>query len=124
MPGVVLIGDAAGHVDPITGQGLSIGLRDVRQVSEILAGEDWRQAAFAPYVEARMERLRRLRVAARFAATTRAEFGEAARTRRQRAGRRANVEGYPSPTASGLVAPDALPAECFEQSSIDALLAP
>ena len=120
MPGVVLIGDAAGHVDPITGQGLSIGLRDVRQVSEILAGEDWRQAAFAPYVEARMERLRRLRVAA----TTRAEFGEAARTRRQRAGRRANVEGYPSPTASGLVGPDALPAECFEQSSIDALLAP
>ncbi len=124
VPGVVLIGDAAGHVDPITGQGLSIGLRDVRQVSEILAGEDWRQAAFAPYVEARMERLRRLRVAARFAATTRAEFGEAARTRRQRAGRRANGEGYPSPTASGLVGPDALPAECFEQSSIDALLAP
>ena len=48
VPGVVLIGDAAGHVDPITGQGLSIGLRDVRQVSEILAGEDWRVADRTP----------------------------------------------------------------------------
>jgi 2-polyprenyl-6-methoxyphenol hydroxylase-like FAD-dependent oxidoreductase len=37
--GVVLVGDAAGHNDPIIGQGLSIALRDVRLVSEtILAG--------------------------------------------------------------------------------------
>ena len=36
-PGVVLIGDAAGHNDPILGQGLSIALRDVRLVSEILS---------------------------------------------------------------------------------------
>src|SRR5262249_11455487 len=35
-PGVVLIGDAAGHNDPVTGQGLSIALRDVRLVSEII----------------------------------------------------------------------------------------
>ena len=39
-PGVVLIGAAAGHNDPILGLGLSIALRDVRLVGEIvLAGE-------------------------------------------------------------------------------------
>jgi len=36
LPGVVLVGDAAGHNDPITGQGLSIAARDVRIVSDIL----------------------------------------------------------------------------------------
>ena len=34
--GIVLIGDAAGHNDPVTGQGLSIAARDVRMVSDIL----------------------------------------------------------------------------------------
>ena len=35
-PGVVLVGDAAGHNDPILGQGLSIAVRDVRLVSEAI----------------------------------------------------------------------------------------
>jgi menaquinone-9 beta-reductase len=40
--GVVLIGDAAGSSDPTWGQGLSITLRDVRELSEnLLAGDDW-----------------------------------------------------------------------------------
>src|ERR1700679_3172387 len=34
VPGVVLIGDAAGHNDPIIGQGLWIGYRDVRIVRD------------------------------------------------------------------------------------------
>ncbi len=123
-PGVVLIGDAAGHCDPITGQGLSIGLRDVRVVSDILLEGDWTQAAFAPYVEERRERMRRLRVAAKYTAILKAEFGEDARRRRQRANNRSMNEGYPSPTYSGMLGPDVLPAECFAQSSIDALLAP
>ena len=35
-PGVVLIGDAAGHNDRNLGQGLSIALRDVRMIHEVL----------------------------------------------------------------------------------------
>src|SRR5262249_37168341 len=63
-PGVVLIGDAAGHNDPIIGQGLSIALRDVRLVSEILieATAAGREPDFRPYVEERAERMRRLRI--------------------------------------------------------------
>ena len=40
--GVALIGDAAGSSDPTWGQGLSITIRDVRELSEsLLAGDDW-----------------------------------------------------------------------------------
>ena len=40
--GVVLIGDAAGSSDPTWGQGLSITLRDVRELSERLrVNHDW-----------------------------------------------------------------------------------
>jgi menaquinone-9 beta-reductase len=40
--GVVLIGDAAGSSDPTWGQGLSITMRDVRELSERLrANDDW-----------------------------------------------------------------------------------
>ena len=34
--GVVLIGDAAGHNDPIIGQGLSISMRDARTVRDLV----------------------------------------------------------------------------------------
>ena len=37
VPGVVLIGDAAGHDDPIIGQGLSIAYRDVRIVRDLMS---------------------------------------------------------------------------------------
>ena len=36
-PGVVLIGDAAGHNDPTIGQGLSITMRDARLIAEALS---------------------------------------------------------------------------------------
>jgi 2-polyprenyl-6-methoxyphenol hydroxylase-like FAD-dependent oxidoreductase len=123
-PGVVLIGDAAGHNDPILGQGLSIALRDVRLVSEIVLAGERDRASFRPYVEERLERLRRLRVTARFAAVLRAEFGEEARLRRQRAGRRMRVDKMLSPGPAALIGPEKLPAAAFEQSTIDALLAP
>ena len=61
-PGVVLIGDAAGHNDPIIGQGLSIALRDVRLVRDIMLAEhEWTPSVFEPYVTERRERMRRLR---------------------------------------------------------------
>ena len=44
--GLVLIGDAAGYTDPTWGQGLSLGFRDARVLSEALAEQaDWRAAA-------------------------------------------------------------------------------
>jgi 2-polyprenyl-6-methoxyphenol hydroxylase-like FAD-dependent oxidoreductase len=122
--GVVLVGDAAGHNDPIIGQGLSIALRDVRLVSETILDARREQEAFQHYVEERLERMRRLRITARLAVTLRAEYGEEARLRRQRAGHRARVDKMLSPAPASLVGPEMLPAAAFEQTTIDALLAP
>ena len=123
-PGVVLAGDAAGHNDPIIGQGLSIALRDVRLLSEIILDGRRDQAAFRPYVEERAERMRRLRITARLRAKLWAEFGEEARQRRQRAGRRMRIDKMPSPFGAMLLGPDRIPAPIFEPAHIDALLAP
>ena len=123
-PGVVLIGDAAGHNDPIIGQGLSISLRDVRLVSEIL--RDAKTAAsepdFRPYVEERAERMRRLRITAQVATTLRVEFGSEARERRARAGKRV-AAGQLGPMLASLVGPERLPAEAFFPETIEKLLA-
>ncbi|MDA0353712.1 MAG: NAD(P)/FAD-dependent oxidoreductase [Chloroflexi bacterium] len=44
--GLALIGDAAGYTDPTWGQGLSLGFRDARVLSEALtSNDDWRAAA-------------------------------------------------------------------------------
>lgn len=84
--GAVLIGDAAGYNDPILGQGMSVTLRDVRTVGEILIrGREWSVDQFHPYVEERRERMRRLRYAASFATTLNARFGEVDVQRRIRA---------------------------------------
>lgn len=123
-PGVVLAGDAAGHNDPVIGQGLAIALRDARLLSEIILDGRREQAAFRPYVAERSERLRRLRITGRLRAKLWAEFGEEARQRRQRAERRMRVDQAPSPLGAMLVGPDKLPAAFFEPSTIDALLAP
>lgn len=65
VDGVVLIGDAAGYNNPNIGQGLSIAMRDVRIVSELLTSEsDWSCETFAPYAAERIERMRRLRFCA------------------------------------------------------------
>ena len=68
--------------------------------------------------------MRRLRIAARLRAQLDAEFGEEARQRRERVGRRVRVERAPSPSGATLLGPEMIPAEFFEQSTIDALLAP
>jgi 2-polyprenyl-6-methoxyphenol hydroxylase-like FAD-dependent oxidoreductase len=112
--GVVLIGDAAGWNDPIVGLGLSITYRDVRIVSDILAGADWSMAAFAPYAEERSERMRRLRLAASVTSTLDAEFGEAAKARRRRHFERTAED--PSLGAYGLAimgGPEMAPPEVF-----------
>ncbi len=51
--GIALIGDAAGSSDPTWGQGLSITMRDVRELSDsLLASDDWDAAAHL-YAQAR-----------------------------------------------------------------------
>jgi 2-polyprenyl-6-methoxyphenol hydroxylase-like FAD-dependent oxidoreductase len=122
--GVVLVGDAAGYNDPISGQGLSLAFRDVRRVSDVILAGRRNPADFQEYVSERSERMRRLRVTARLTSVLRVEFGEEARRRRLRAMHRATVEKLPSPGLATLVGPERLPAEAFEQSAINALLAP
>jgi 2-polyprenyl-6-methoxyphenol hydroxylase-like FAD-dependent oxidoreductase len=60
--GAVLVGDAAGHNNPVIGQGLSIAMRDARTVRDTLRGGEWRD--FSDYAAERVERMRRLRLAA------------------------------------------------------------
>ena len=124
MPGVVLIGDSAGHNDPITGQGVSITLRDVRLLSDALLSSKgvWTQATFVDYVDERRERMRRLRIAARLARRVRSEFGPEARDRRARFFKR-TAEGHLSPYGAVLVGPERLPAEAFLAETFDKLLA-
>jgi 2-polyprenyl-6-methoxyphenol hydroxylase-like FAD-dependent oxidoreductase len=84
--GVVFIGDAAGWNDPINGQGLSITLRDVRVISELLTSmSDWNPSAFSEYATERRVRMSNLRFAARVASKLNNEFGSEAVERRVRA---------------------------------------
>jgi 2-polyprenyl-6-methoxyphenol hydroxylase-like FAD-dependent oxidoreductase len=113
--GVVLIGDAAGHNDPIIGQGLSITLRDVRLVSEaLLAGDDWSPAAFAAYAEERRERMRRLRICAQLTSELEAEFGPEGEARRARVRERLAANPLLGMwLIAAFAGPERLPAEAF-----------
>ena len=71
--GVVLIGDAAGHNDPIVGQGLSIAMRDARIVRDLILDGARQQADFASYGQERFERMRRVRLIADVVSVTCAE---------------------------------------------------
>jgi 2-polyprenyl-6-methoxyphenol hydroxylase-like FAD-dependent oxidoreductase len=124
--GVVLIGDAAGYNDPIIGQGLSITLRDVRTVRDLLlSSADWSPELFEPYAEERRERLRRLRLAAKYTTHFFARFGEEARARRERAKQRAEENPmYMLPLLAAFSGPDALPAEIFSEAFVESAFAP
>jgi 2-polyprenyl-6-methoxyphenol hydroxylase-like FAD-dependent oxidoreductase len=124
-PGVVLIGDAAGWSDPTIGQGLSIALRDVRIITDILRTEpDWSAGAFAGYGQERRERMHRLRVAAQVSTDLGATFTPAGITRR----RAYNAIWDTDPMLAGfqlalLMGPDNVPAESFSQQTVDRILA-
>jgi 2-polyprenyl-6-methoxyphenol hydroxylase-like FAD-dependent oxidoreductase len=77
---VALIGDAAGYNGPITGQGLSLELRDVRVLAELLLAEnDWSAARLLPYAEER-----RARFVAELFAQIRTTLGALGADRRRR----------------------------------------
>ncbi|MBX3706964.1 MAG: FAD-dependent monooxygenase [Pseudomonadales bacterium] len=122
--GVVLIGDAAGRNDPITGQGQSITHRDVRLVSDaLLHHADWDVAIFDDYRTERRERMRRLRTVARMSAVRESEFTDEAR--RRRAGIHERLAANPMlGVAFGavFVGPEAIPAEAFEAPAVEAVM--
>ena len=125
VDGVVLVGDAAGHNDPIIGQGLSITFRDVRLVRDVLlGGPDWSPAAFTPYVEERRERMRRLRFVAMLDSTIENEFGPDADARRARARARQIEDPMLAQWFFSVFAgPETMPAEAFDDSIRTRLLA-
>ncbi|MFC3243543.1 NAD(P)/FAD-dependent oxidoreductase [Gordonia humi] len=62
VDGAALIGDAAGWSNPLTAQGLSIGLRDARMLAEALLNDTtWNPETLSSYARERAERMRRLR---------------------------------------------------------------
>ncbi len=123
--GVVLIGDAAGHNDPIIGQGLAIAHRDVRVVTDILkASPDWSVEALRPYAEERAERMRRLRNIGRFVGIRDAEFGDEGRARRRRiAARLQETPDYQATAQAVLLGPDILPPQAYADETIAAIVA-
>jgi 2-polyprenyl-6-methoxyphenol hydroxylase-like FAD-dependent oxidoreductase len=125
LDGVVFVGDAAGWDDPITGQGLSVSLHDVRVVAELLlASPTWDRATLAPYVAERAERMRRLRFASGLTSVLANEFGPDADARRRSF--RARSAADPSLGAGRFAAflgPDAFPAEAFTPQEWDRALA-
>jgi 2-polyprenyl-6-methoxyphenol hydroxylase-like FAD-dependent oxidoreductase len=124
-PGVVLVADAAGWDDPITGQGLSISLRDVRLLSELLrSGDDWTPAALAPYGAERAERMRRLRFVSSMTSELVNTFGPEADARRERFEARALEDRTVGMARfAALLGPEVLPPEAFTPEAWDRALA-
>lgn len=124
--GVVLVGDAGGYNDPIIGQGLSLAMRDVRIVSELMLGErHWSTDLFTPYAEERQERLRRVRFAATMSAVLNCAFGpegdEVRRHARQRRTEAPELGLYGQAMVAG---PETVPATAFDEGIRQRMLAP
>jgi 2-polyprenyl-6-methoxyphenol hydroxylase-like FAD-dependent oxidoreductase len=119
-PGVVLIGDAAGHNDPIIGQGLSIAYRDVRIVRDLmLDNRDWKPDMFQPYADERRERMRRLRMTASTFSIVNAEFGPRARERRAKFRQERARGGFIDTSPVAFIGPEMLPADAFNEQILD-----
>jgi 2-polyprenyl-6-methoxyphenol hydroxylase-like FAD-dependent oxidoreductase len=113
--GGVLIGDAGGWTDPLIGCGLSSAYSDARGVCEILlGGNDRSPDAFAPYVQERAGRLRRLRFISEMGTALQCDFSERGRGRRDQFNRRSATDPtLLSHVIANLAGPNAQPAEVF-----------
>lgn len=124
--GVVLLGDVGGYDDPVDGQGLSLALRDVRQLSELLlATSDWTVAALRPYGQQRAERLRRMRRVSLTFAALMTTFTADGRARRNRFRAASGAVGDDIRLALGAIhlGPDRLPIDAFSDQLHESLLA-
>jgi 2-polyprenyl-6-methoxyphenol hydroxylase-like FAD-dependent oxidoreductase len=124
--GVVLVGDAAGHSDPLIGEGLSISLRDARLVSDILtAGDDWSSSAFESYAQERAERMRRIRFFSDVVTTLSAEFGPGCVERRRIADERLSSDPELFMIRAAIFCgPELAPPDLCEESTKARLFAP
>src|SRR4029453_9283423 len=116
--GAVLVGDAAGHSNPIIGQGLSIAMRDARTVRDALRTGEWRD--FSDYGDERVERMRRLRLAADLVGVT---YCEDTDDRLDRHARMAELQASDGGVFSVITAiyggPEVFPAEAFDPVVLD-----
>ena len=122
--GVVLIGDAAGHNDPVIGQGLSIAHRDVAMVSRILTSQaDWSASALRPYADERTRRMQRLRANGHFVGAREVDFTPQGRERRARIHRRLREQPeLLSIMMIPFLGPDLLAPEAYAEETYAALL--
>jgi 2-polyprenyl-6-methoxyphenol hydroxylase-like FAD-dependent oxidoreductase len=123
--GVVLIGDAAGHNDPVIGEGLSIALRDARMVRDLVLEGARTADAFVSYGDERVTRMERLRFIADVIAVTQAEDADNRAARRAFVGERmANMD----PEVMGLLlgafaGPETIPEELLHTGLIERIRA-
>ena len=123
--GVVLIGDAAGHNDPIIGQGLSIAMRDARIVRDLVLDGARRPDAFASYGAERMERMERLRFIADVLAVSQVADGPNLAARRAfMLERMATMDPeFMGVMAGAFAGPEALPPEATKSDLLDRIRA-
>ena len=120
--GVVLVGDAAGYNDPIIGQGLSITSRDTRLVTEtILSTDAWPPELFEAYAVERLERMRRLRAAAKVYAIAIGGQGKAGRDTENRARVRADPATLMT-QAAAMMGPHRVMDDAFSEETLIRLL--
>jgi 2-polyprenyl-6-methoxyphenol hydroxylase-like FAD-dependent oxidoreductase len=119
--GIVLVGDAAGHNDPIVGQGLSIALRDARIVRDLILDGARQAADFAPYGQERSERMQRLRLIADVVSVTYAEDADNRMARRAFVGEKmASMDAEVFPLLVGFVAgPETVPDHLVDPGILD-----
>jgi 2-polyprenyl-6-methoxyphenol hydroxylase-like FAD-dependent oxidoreductase len=122
--GIALIGDAAGYNNPLIGQGLSLALRDVRVLSELLtSSSDWSPRMLQPYAEERAERMRRVRFIARLFVSLSAKYTpEAAAQRRLLRERIASDRVLAMALVAVYTGPETAPAEAFTSSFMERLV--
>lgn len=126
VEGAVLIGDAAGYTDPISGQGLSVTLRDARMVGDILrSNKDWTADIFNEYGLVRRELTRRISHITRFSAELFTRTDADAQTGRARAMQRlAERPELGALVAATYIGAEQLPSEAFTDEFRHALFAP
>lgn len=123
--GVVLVGDAGGHGNPLIGQGLALALRDVRSLSSRMLDSDrWDAAMLAGFGIERAERLRKMRFVANLEATANLTFGQGGRALRAAIEQRQQQDPvFAAPVLAQFTGPDALPVEACTPDFARAYLA-
>ncbi len=123
--GIVLIGDAAGHNDPIIGQGLSIALRDARIVRDLVLDGAREPAGFRSYGEERSMSMERLRLVADVLSVVQGEDADNRPARRAFLGEKMGTmdpEVFPL-LIGAFTGPETIPAELVDPGLLDRIRA-